>query len=52
MPDLESFNFSTVAAHGLDFAASDVWLPLLYGMGYVTLLLVAAIGIFDRRDLR
>ena len=52
MPDLESFNFSTEAAHGLAFAASDVWLPLLYGMGYVTVLLVAAIGIFDRRDLR
>jgi Cu-processing system permease protein len=52
MPDLESFNFSTEAAHGLAFAASDVWLPLLYGMGYVTVLLMAAIGIFDRRDLR
>lgn len=52
MPDLESFNFSTEAAHGLPFAAIDVWLPLLYAVGYVTLLLVTAIGIFERRDLR
>jgi ABC-type transport system involved in multi-copper enzyme maturation permease subunit len=52
LPDLESFNFSTEAAHGLAFTASDLWLPVLYGLGYVTVLLVAAIAIFERRDLR
>jgi ABC-type transport system involved in multi-copper enzyme maturation permease subunit len=52
MPDLESFNFSIQAAHGLAFAASDVWLPLVYGAGYVAILLIGAIGIFERRDLR
>jgi ABC-type transport system involved in multi-copper enzyme maturation permease subunit len=52
MPDLESFNFSLQAAHGLAFAASDVWLPLVYGAGYVAILLVSAIAVFERRDLR
>jgi ABC-type transport system involved in multi-copper enzyme maturation permease subunit len=52
IPDLEAFNFSAEAAHGLAFTASDVWLPMLYGLGYITVLLVAAIGIFERRDLR
>jgi ABC-type transport system involved in multi-copper enzyme maturation permease subunit len=52
MPDLESFNFSVQAAHGLAFAASDVWLPLVYGAGYVAILLVSAVAVFERRDLR
>jgi ABC-type transport system involved in multi-copper enzyme maturation permease subunit len=52
MPDLESFNFSVQAAHGLAFTASDVWLPLVYGTGYVAILLVSAIAVFERRDLR
>ena len=52
MPDLESFNFSVEAAHGLAFGASDVWLPLVYGAGYVAILLVSAVAIFERRDFR
>jgi ABC-type transport system involved in multi-copper enzyme maturation permease subunit len=52
MPDLESFNFSIEAAHGLAFAASDVWLPIVYGLGYIAILLVSAIALFERRDLR
>jgi ABC-type transport system involved in multi-copper enzyme maturation permease subunit len=52
MPDLDSFNFSVQAAHGLAFTASDVWLPLVYGAGYVAILLVSAIAIFERRDFR
>jgi len=51
-PDLESFNLSIEAVHGLPVAASDVWLPLIYGAGYVALLLVAAVFLFDRRDFR
>ena len=31
LPDLASFNLSLEAAHGLPIAASDVWLPVLYG---------------------
>jgi ABC-type transport system involved in multi-copper enzyme maturation permease subunit len=52
LPDLESFNLSAVAAHGLAFTAADVWLPLVYAMGYITILLLMAVTIFERRDFR
>lgn len=52
LPDLESFNLSIEAAHGLPIAASDVWLPALYGVGYIAILLVMATAIFERRDFR
>lgn len=52
LPDLESFNLSTQAVHGLSIAASDVWLPIIYGTGYVVLVLYAASVIFERRDFR
>jgi Cu-processing system permease protein len=52
LPDLASFNLGIEAAHGLPVAASDVWLPLLYGLGYVAILLVAAAALFERRDFR
>jgi ABC-type transport system involved in multi-copper enzyme maturation permease subunit len=52
LPDLESFNLSIEASHQLPVAASDVWLPALYGAGYVAILLVSAIAVFERRDLR
>jgi ABC-type transport system involved in multi-copper enzyme maturation permease subunit len=51
-PDLESFNFSLGAVHGLAFSPADFWLPLVYGIGYIAVLLVCAIGIFERRDFR
>jgi ABC-type transport system involved in multi-copper enzyme maturation permease subunit len=52
LPDLESFNLSIEAAHGLPVLASDVWLPTLYGVGYIAVLLVMATAIFERRDFR
>ena len=52
LPDLESFNLSVEAAHGLPVVLSDVGLPLLYGAGYVAILLVAATALFGRRDFR
>jgi ABC-type transport system involved in multi-copper enzyme maturation permease subunit len=52
LPDLESFNLSTHAVHGLAVAASDVWLPLVYGAGYSVLVLFLATLIFERRDFR
>ena len=52
LPDLESFNLSIEAVHGLPIAASDVWLAVLYAAGYVAILLVAAVVVFERRDLR
>ncbi len=52
LPDLESFNLSSEAAHLLPLTASDWALPLLYGAGYLTLVLLAAVAVFERRDFR
>ena len=52
LPDLESFNLATVAVHGLAFTSADVWLPALYATGYITILLLMAVTIFERRDFR
>lgn len=52
LPDLESFNLSIQAVHGLPIAATDVWLPVLYATGYAGLVLLLAVVIFERRDFR
>jgi ABC-type transport system involved in multi-copper enzyme maturation permease subunit len=52
LPDLESFNLSVEAAHQLPVSASDLWLPLLYGAGYIAILLVSSVALFERRDFR
>jgi ABC-type transport system involved in multi-copper enzyme maturation permease subunit len=52
LPDLEAFDFSIHATHALPIAASDLLLPLAYGVGYVILILLAATSIFERRDFR
>jgi ABC-type transport system involved in multi-copper enzyme maturation permease subunit len=52
LPDLASFNLTIEAAHGLPVSASDVWLPLVYGAAYSTVVLILAAAIFERRDFR
>jgi ABC-type transport system involved in multi-copper enzyme maturation permease subunit len=52
LPDLESFNLTTHAVHSLAVAASDVWFPLIYGVGYCVLVLCLASVIVERRDFR
>jgi len=52
LPDLQGFDLGIQAVHGLPIAASDVWLPLVYGAGYTGLLLLGAVAIFERRDFR
>ncbi len=52
LPDLEIFNLSIQAAHELPIAASDIWLPALYGAGYVAIILAFATLIFEQRDFR
>ncbi len=52
LPDLESFNLSLEAAHGLPITPADVWLPIVYAAGYVGLVLVGAVAVFERRDFR
>lgn len=51
-PDLEAFDLSVHATHGLAIATSDIAVPLVYATGYVTLLLTVAIVAFERRDFR
>lgn len=52
LPDLEGFNVSIQAVHGLPIAPEEVWLPMLYAFGYTAALLIAASAIFRRRDLK
>ena len=52
LPDLEGFNLAAEAAHLLPVSASDVLLPLAYGAGYITVLMLFAVGVFQRRDFR
>jgi ABC-type transport system involved in multi-copper enzyme maturation permease subunit len=51
-PDLESFNLTIEAVHMLPVSASDVGLPAIYALGYVSILLVVAMVVFERRDFR
>jgi len=52
LPDLEAFNATIEAVHGLPIAAAAVWQPLLYGVGYAAALLLLAAVVFERRDFR
>jgi ABC-type transport system involved in multi-copper enzyme maturation permease subunit len=52
LPDLESFNLASEAAHLLPVTTSDWVLPMLYGAGYLVLVLFAAVSVFERRDMR
>ena len=51
LPDLESFNLSIQAVHGLPISAAEVVWPVLYGVAYSVVLLILAAFIFHRRDL-
>ena len=52
LPDLESFNLTVQAIHQLPIAASEVWMPLAYGIFYTVALLALAALVFERRDFR
>lgn len=52
LPDLESFNLTIQAVHGLPIPASEIGWPILYGLGYAALLLFCAVSVFARRDFR
>jgi ABC-type transport system involved in multi-copper enzyme maturation permease subunit len=52
LPDLDSFNLSVEATHGLPIAGSDVWLAIAYGVAYMVIILLGAVLVFERRDLR
>ncbi len=52
LPDLEGLNLATEAAHLLPIVPSDILFPLTYAFGYVTVVLLSATFLFERRDLR
>ena len=51
LPDLEMFNVSIEAVHGLPIAGTDIFWPMLYAMGYSTVMLFMAISVFQKRDM-
>jgi len=52
VPDLETFNKTVEAAHGLPISPSEVGLSILYALGYTTALLYVASYIFRHRDMK
>jgi ABC-type transport system involved in multi-copper enzyme maturation permease subunit len=52
LPDLESFNATIQAVHGLPIDAADVGFAAVYGAGYAAILLALGSFIFVRRDFR
>ena len=52
LPDLELYNLSVEAVHGLPIPAADIWLPVAYALGYAGVLLFGASWLFERRDMR
>jgi Cu-processing system permease protein len=51
LPNLEIFNVRAAAVHGYPIEVGYVALALVYGILYATVVLFAAIWIFERRDL-
>ena len=52
LPDLESFNLTVEALHGLPVAPSEVWFPMLYGMFYIGVVLILGSVVFHFKDFR
>jgi hypothetical protein len=52
LPNLAAFNVRAEAAHGVDLPLRGVLLSLAYAAVYIAVLLVAAVGIFRRRDFK
>jgi len=52
LPNLAPFNVKTEVVYGVAVAASHFWLTLAYAAVYTTALLIAAMAIFRRKDLK
>lgn len=50
-PNLAAFDFKKEAAHGLGISFADLGIITLYGLAYITVMLVLAILFFRKRDL-
>jgi len=49
-PDLGAFDLTLHVTHGLEISQAQIVYPLVYGVGYLLLLLMLASLIFSRRD--
>jgi ABC-type transport system involved in multi-copper enzyme maturation permease subunit len=52
LPDLEAFNLTLEAVHGLAIPAAQIAWPIVYGVAYSAALLCLAAFVFERRDFR
>lgn len=52
LPDLESFNLTVEALHGLAVKPAEVWMPLAYGAFYVAIVLLLGSVVFHYKDFR
>jgi ABC-type transport system involved in multi-copper enzyme maturation permease subunit len=52
LPNLAPFNIRAEVAHGVDVPTDDVLLTLAYAAVYISILLIAAIAVFRRRDFK
>ena len=50
VPDLGAFDLTLQVTHGLEISQAQILYPLVYGVGYLLLLLMLASLIFSRRD--
>ncbi len=52
LPNLSNYSYITAAAHGETPTAAAFLTAILYGLVYITVLLAAAVLIFDRRNFK
>ena len=52
MPDFEVFNKTLEAVHGLPILASEIWMAIVYALGYTICTLLLGSMIFSRRDFK
>ena len=52
LPNFGAFDLKAQTVHGLPLDGPYIGLTVLYGLGYVALLLVAAVIVFERRDFK
>lgn len=52
LPDLSRFQIGPHIVYGLPIASTEVLMAAAYGLAYILVLLLVAIGIFERRDFK
>jgi len=52
LPDLSRFQIGPQVVHGLPISPTELLMTAAYGLAYILVLLLVAIGIFERRDFK